>query len=130
MEDFLVASYIQYCHYFRYPYQQVSIESYVLDILREQLSRRQSMDGGSRNLLRVMTATCGYTEVRTMAVQRLEMWLQNPKVRSIVKYMCINCSTVYDCCFNSLFTNGGSQSDSAVTRIASQISESAFNSQS
>ena len=66
---------------FRYTYQQVSIESYVLDILREQLSRRQSMDGGSRNLLRVMTATCGYTEVRTMAVQRLEMWLQNPKVQ-------------------------------------------------
>ncbi|KAK2152727.1 hypothetical protein LSH36_320g00001 [Paralvinella palmiformis] len=79
----------------RYPYQQVSIESYVLDILREQLSRRQSMDGGSRNLLRVMTATCGYTEVRTMAVQRLEMWLQNPKLtraaQDLLMSVCMNC---------------------------------------
>ncbi len=56
------------------------METYVLDTLREQLSRRQSVDGGSRNLLRLMTATCGYSEVRTISAQRLEMWLQNPKV--------------------------------------------------
>ena len=64
----------------RYSYQQVSIETHVLDVLRDQLSRRQPMEGGSRNLLRVMTAACGYSEVRTMAAQRLEIWLQSPKV--------------------------------------------------
>lgn len=68
------------CSSSRYTYQQVSIETNVLDLLRDHLTRRQPMDGGSRNLLRVMSVACGYSEVRTMAAQRLEMWLQNPKV--------------------------------------------------
>lgn len=54
----------------------------MLDVLRDQLNRRQPMDNVSRNLLRLLTATCGYKEARLMAVQRLEMWLQNPKVIS------------------------------------------------
>lgn len=54
----------------------------MLDVLRDQLNRRQPMDNVSRNLLRLLTATCGYKEARLMAVQRLEMWLQNPKVLS------------------------------------------------
>ena len=58
----------------------MSIETHVLDVIREQLSRRQPVDGGSRNVVRTMTATCGYAEVRSLAAQRLEMWLQNPKV--------------------------------------------------
>ena len=53
---------------------------HVVEVIKEQLNRRQLMDGGSRNLVRVMTACCGYSEVRMMAAQRLEMWLQNPKV--------------------------------------------------
>jgi integrator complex subunit 1 len=62
----------------RYIYQQVGIETTVLDTLREHLSRRT--DIASRNLLRFMTASCGYPEVRSLAAQRLEMWLQSPKV--------------------------------------------------
>lgn len=58
------------------------MEEYVLDMLRDQLNRRQPIDNVSRNLLRLLTSTCGYKEVRLMAVQRLEMWLQNPKVRA------------------------------------------------
>lgn len=57
------------------------MEEYVLDVLRDQLNRRQPIDSVSRNLLRLLTSTCGYKEVRLMAVQKLEMWLQNPKVR-------------------------------------------------
>lgn len=66
----------------RYEDLAESVEEYVLDMLRDQLNRRQPMDNVSRNLLRLLTATCGYKEVRQMAVQRLEMWLQNPKVRT------------------------------------------------
>lgn len=66
----------------RYEDLAESVEEYVLDMLRDQLNRRQPMDNVSRNLLRLLTATCGYKEVRQMAVQRLEMWLQNPKVRA------------------------------------------------
>lgn len=65
----------------RYDELAESVEDYVLDVLRDQLNRRQPMDNVSRNLLRLLTATCGYKEARLMAVQRLEMWLQNPKVR-------------------------------------------------
>ena len=59
---------------------KASVESYVTDVIREQVTRRQAMDNGSRNLLRLMTATAGYADVRAMAMQRLEMWLANPKV--------------------------------------------------
>lgn len=59
------------------------MEEYVLDMLRDQLNRRQPIDNVSRNLLRLLTSTCGYKEVRLMAVQKLEMWLQNPKVRAM-----------------------------------------------
>lgn len=58
------------------------MEEYVLDMLRDQLNRRQPIDSVSRNLLRLLTSTCGYKEVRLMTVQKLEMWLQNPKVRA------------------------------------------------
>ncbi|TSS23714.1 Integrator complex subunit 1 [Bagarius yarrelli] len=57
----------------RYDELADSVEDYVLDVLRDQLNRRQPMDNVSRNLLRLLTATCGYKEVRLMAVQRLEM---------------------------------------------------------
>lgn len=65
---------------FRYTYQQEMIETDVLEIVREQLNKRQPMDGSTRNLIRLMTATCGSGEIRLTAAQRLEMWLQNPKV--------------------------------------------------
>lgn len=64
----------------RYEELSESVEDYVLEVLKDQLNRRQPMDNVSRNLLRLLTATCGYKEARLMAVQRLEMWLQNPKV--------------------------------------------------
>lgn len=74
----------------RYDDLTESVEEYVLDMLRDQLNRRQPIDNVSRNLLRLLTSTCGYKEVRLMAVQRLEMWLQNPKVRAGV--LCLQCT--------------------------------------
>ncbi|KAM6250337.1 integrator complex subunit 1 isoform 2-T2 [Porphyrio hochstetteri] len=81
----------------RYDDLAESVEEYVLDMLRDQLNRRQPMDNVSRNLLRLLTATCGYKEVRQMAVQRLEMWLQNPKLtkpaQDLLMSVCMNCNT-------------------------------------
>ena len=65
---------------FRYAYQYASIEMDTTEIIREHLNRRQTLDGASRNLLKLIMVTCGYCEVRTLAMQRLEIWLQNPKV--------------------------------------------------
>ncbi|XP_077474311.1 integrator complex subunit 1 isoform X2 [Stigmatopora argus] len=81
----------------RYEELAESVEDYVLDVLRDQLNRRQPMDNVSRNLLRLLTATCGYKEGRLMAVQRLEMWLQNPKLtrpaQDLLMSLCMNCNT-------------------------------------
>uniref|UniRef100_A0A8C5R0A5 Integrator complex subunit 1 n=1 Tax=Leptobrachium leishanense TaxID=445787 RepID=A0A8C5R0A5_9ANUR len=81
----------------RYDDLAEGVEEYVLDMLRDQLNRRQPMDNVSRNLLRLLTASCGYKEVRLMTVQRLEMWLQNPKLtrpaQDLLMSVCMNCNT-------------------------------------
>lgn len=74
----------------------------MLDVLRDQLNRRQPMDNVSRNLLRLLTATCGYKEARLMAVQRLEMWLQNPKVKPLILTAVLNKSIVLYSCTNNM----------------------------
>lgn len=73
-------------YFLRYPYQQETIEMTILDVIKEQLNKRQPMDATSKNLIRFMTATCGYGEVRLLASQRLEMWLQNPKVSCSINF--------------------------------------------
>ncbi|KAK3607441.1 hypothetical protein CHS0354_035142 [Potamilus streckersoni] len=80
----------------RYPYQQDNIESYVLEVIKDQMNRRQTMDATARNLIRLMTTTCGYGEVRLLAAQKLEMWLQNPKLaraaQELLMSVCMNCN--------------------------------------
>ncbi|KAH9505267.1 Integrator complex subunit 1 [Bulinus truncatus] len=79
----------------RFPYQQSAIETYILETIRDILNRRQPMDSSSRNLIRLMTSTCGYGEVRNMAAQRIDMWLQNPKLtrvsQDLLLAVCTNC---------------------------------------
>ncbi|XP_059981244.1 integrator complex subunit 1 isoform X1 [Lagenorhynchus albirostris] len=81
----------------RYEELAESVEEYVLDVLRDQLTRRQPIDNVSRNLLRLLASTCGYKEVRLMAVQKLELWLQNPKLtrpaQDLLMSVCMNCGT-------------------------------------
>ena len=57
-----------------------NIQSYILDLVHDQLTRRQTVENISRNLLRLLTVACGYSQVRLLVSQRIEMWLQNPKV--------------------------------------------------
>ncbi|XP_052774424.1 integrator complex subunit 1-like [Mya arenaria] len=79
----------------RYPYQLDNIESFVMDIVREQLLKRQLMDASAKSLIKLMTATCGYAEVRQLAAQKLELWLQNPKLarvsQELLMSVCMNC---------------------------------------
>uniref|UniRef100_H2PLA8 Integrator complex subunit 1 n=1 Tax=Pongo abelii TaxID=9601 RepID=H2PLA8_PONAB len=81
----------------RYEELAESVEEYVLDMLRDQLNRRQPIDNVSRNVLRLLTSSCGYKEVRLLAVQKLEMWLQNPKLtrpaQELLMSVCMNCNT-------------------------------------
>ncbi|KAL8588068.1 hypothetical protein ACOMHN_012106 [Nucella lapillus] len=65
----------------RYPYQQSNIQSYVGEVITDNLAKRQALDVSSRSLIRLMAVAAGYGEIRTKAGQRLEMWLQNPKLQ-------------------------------------------------
>eukprot|EP00057_Strongylocentrotus_purpuratus_P024524 XP_011678998.1 PREDICTED: integrator complex subunit 1 [Strongylocentrotus purpuratus] len=80
----------------RYSLLRDEIEKDVVDFVKEQLVRRQGMDT-PRNLLRLLTSTCGFSEVRLITAQRLEMWLQNPKLtrpaQELLVSTCVNCCT-------------------------------------
>ncbi|XP_014664125.1 PREDICTED: integrator complex subunit 1-like [Priapulus caudatus] len=79
----------------RYNFLQDEVETTVLDVVREHLMRRQPVDAVSRNVLRLLVVTCGIGEVRLLAAQRLEMWLQNPKLmrpaQDLLMAVCVNC---------------------------------------
>ena len=71
--------YISLCRYSS-PTMEIAIQYYIHDVVKEHLNKRQIIDGVSRNMLRFLTSVCGYPEVRLTASQKIEAWLQNPKV--------------------------------------------------
>ncbi|XP_064459431.1 integrator complex subunit 1-like [Ornithodoros turicata] len=79
----------------RYASVQATIEQYILEIIHEQLTRRQPMDI-SKNLLRLLICACGISEVRSLVAHRLETWLQNPKLtrpaQDLLLTVCMNCN--------------------------------------
>lgn len=79
----------------RYLHIEDNIEKYILEVLHDQLTRRQPMEI-SRNTIRLLVSTCGISEVRLMVAQKLEMWLQNPKLtrpaQDLLLAVCLNCS--------------------------------------
>lgn len=69
---------------FTSPSVKYNVSTYVLEVITEQLTRRQPVDNISRNLLRLLMGTCGYSQVRLLVSQRIEVWLQNPKVMIVL----------------------------------------------
>lgn len=63
-----------------------NIQTYILELVHDQLTRRQPLDSITRNLLKLLTVTCGYSQIRLSVSHRLEMWLQNPKVICVFIY--------------------------------------------
>ena len=58
-----------------------SLKTHILQLLSEAFSRHaHPPDSISRNLLRFLTAVVGYPEVRVIVAQKMEAWIQNPKV--------------------------------------------------
>ncbi|XP_031573151.1 integrator complex subunit 1-like [Actinia tenebrosa] len=74
-----------------------NISTYVLELVQEQLTRRQPVENISRNLLRLLTSTSGYNKVRLLVSQKIEMWLLNPKLtrpaQELLMSLSINCNT-------------------------------------
>lgn len=81
----------------RYNGSHEVVEQIVTEAIKEQLLRRQAPENTTRNFLRMLSATCGLVEVRLTAAQRLETWLQNPKLtrpaQELLMYICVNCSS-------------------------------------
>lgn len=79
----------------RYAYQQDATERQATEFVNEQLGKRQPVDTSSRQLLKTIATMCGVVDVRLAAVQRLEMWLQNPKLsrpaQDLLLFICFNC---------------------------------------
>uniref|UniRef100_A0A023EZS6 Uncharacterized protein n=1 Tax=Triatoma infestans TaxID=30076 RepID=A0A023EZS6_TRIIF len=73
------------------------IEGFVVDTVKEQLTRRLSSDLINRNFLKMLTALCGVGEVRLAVAPRLEAWLQNPKLmrsaQELLMSLCVNCTS-------------------------------------
>lgn len=80
----------------RYANSLDSIEQIVLEIVKEQLNRRQP-ETITRNFLKLLSTACGFSEIRNIAVSRLEVWLHNPKLmrpaQELLMYVCYNCLT-------------------------------------
>lgn len=74
-----------------------NIQTYILELVHDQLTRRQTLDSVTRNLLKLLTVTCGYGQIRLLVSQRLEMWLQNPKLtrpaQELLMSLALNCNS-------------------------------------
>ncbi|XP_065665824.1 integrator complex subunit 1 isoform X2 [Hydra vulgaris] len=83
----------------RYPTQkdEQAIFSYINDVVKEQVNKRQVVDSVSRNLLRFLVTVCGYADVRLLASQKIETWIQNPKLtrpaQDLLMSVALNCNT-------------------------------------
>ena len=83
----------------RYQGVMETAESLVLDVAKEQISRRQQpvTDVITRNFLKFLASTAGIPEIRVLAAQRLELWISNPKLSrpaaDLLLSICVNCST-------------------------------------
>jgi hypothetical protein len=64
-----------------------------VDLVKDQLTRRQLVDNTTRNLLRLMSAACGVSDMRLLSSQRLETWLQNPKVGLMISKLGLDSAT-------------------------------------
>nr|CAB3256291.1 integrator complex subunit 1 [Phallusia mammillata] len=88
------------------------VQHLAIDILKDRLSRRipdiNPVGGGAgpgasavgmsgRSLIKTLASTCGVQEIRSMSSQKLEMWLQNPKLvkpaQDLLMAICMNCKS-------------------------------------
>lgn len=87
----------------RYTSVRSEIEVHLVDLIRNQLNSKHQQANqrilgqtnsilqssantvDNRNFLKLLQSTCGFGEVRAIALSKLEGWLVNPKVRLLFK---------------------------------------------
>ena len=75
-----------YVHPPRYsPSSRKSLKAYVMQLVNDQLGRHNMpADSVSRNLLKFLIASVGFPELRLLVAQKIDSWIQNPKVCTCV----------------------------------------------
>ena len=72
-----------------------SVEQYALQSVDKIISQRQSTDSVPRQLLKFLANICCYPRVRLLAAQKIDLWLQNPKLtrhaQHLLMTLAINC---------------------------------------
>ncbi|XP_008559998.1 integrator complex subunit 1 [Microplitis demolitor] len=80
----------------RYAHCPETVETIVLDAVKEQLNRRQP-ESITKNVLKLLSSACGLVEIRNLVLPRIEVWLHNPKLmkpaQELLIYICYNCTT-------------------------------------
>ncbi|EDV20866.1 uncharacterized protein TRIADDRAFT_60509 [Trichoplax adhaerens] len=77
------------------PSVKESVKNYALQSVDKILSQRQSTDSVPRQLLKFLANICCYPRVRLLAAQKIDLWLQNPKLtrhaQHLLMTLAINC---------------------------------------
>ncbi|KAG6442018.1 integrator complex subunit 1 isoform X2 [Manduca sexta] len=87
---------LEYSVFPRYSSSYEAVEALVLEAIKDQLQRRSAApDAIGKGFLKLLSATCGFPEIRMIAASRLEAWLHSGKLwkcaQELLAYVCCNC---------------------------------------
>ncbi|XP_045530676.1 integrator complex subunit 1 [Pieris brassicae] len=93
-EDDVDNTELEYTVFPRYSSSYESVEALVLEAIKEQIQRRAAPDAMGKGFLKLLSATCGFPEIRMIAASRLEGWLHSGKTwraaQELLAYVCAN----------------------------------------
>ncbi|XP_061384409.1 integrator complex subunit 1 [Danaus plexippus] len=85
---------LEYSVFPRYSSSYESVEALVLEAIKEQIQRRAAPDAIGKGFLKLLSATCGFPEIRMIAASRLEAWLHSGKLwraaQELLAHVCAN----------------------------------------
>ncbi|CAB3249536.1 unnamed protein product [Arctia plantaginis] len=87
---------LEYSVFPRYSSSYEAVEALVLEAIKEQIQRRSAApDAIGKGFLKLLSATCGFPEIRMISASRLEAWLHSGKLwrcaQELLAYVCCNC---------------------------------------
>ncbi|XP_045502451.1 integrator complex subunit 1 [Colias croceus] len=93
-EDDVDNAELDYSVFPRYSSSYETVEALVLEAIKEQIQRRAAPDAMGKGFLKLLSATCGFPEIRMIAASRLEGWLHSGKTwraaQELLAYVCAN----------------------------------------
>ncbi|XP_075983075.1 integrator complex subunit 1 [Anticarsia gemmatalis] len=87
---------LEYSVFPRYSSSYEAVEALVLEAIKEQIQRRSAApDAIGKGFLKLLSATCGFPEIRMISASRLEAWLHSGKLwrcaQELLAFVCCNC---------------------------------------